>query len=575
MSYKSKSFLFSIILFSLQLCKDLIAEISSNKFDTQSIATYRGITGQNNFGETSSNPSGFGITFSLTSFYNSADSSWNNKSEKNSTYTNPSSSGSSNPNLAYVPYGALEEQGFWNAAGIFYGMAQPCIAELVKDPDENTAEKITQDQYGIIAFAPTNMVFAGQPTGYGMLPTALGAKTLAEVAVENPLIPESEWRAANYSNYYTALIKSGFPDLDDAKIKTLVETSPTPDSTTPTAVETNIPTSTKLRKNLAVSDFEFSNPEENAGKDLGLIRINSEIKKSGFRGCINSTPYEGILISFKGGVGDLRVSSKSYSALSTTESLKIAAEKLLLEQALNDLGFSLKEYHHTGLEDCYASISAGQGIDIHDKDKTLVATLYPFLSLGVWIPTSKNYTEAEGNKFALYVPMGNEGHTGFSVHGGLAIDLKGMVCLSILGGTTMFNEIDIPKYRMPNDPRQVGLYPFCIDIKRKKGQIFYGCLSLKSRFFEDGVSFYGDLIYSSHKKDSLKLTDSNTYRVKAFEKGKIKTEENSAWSSLDCNLGLSYCLSQDFECGIGWTANIKGNSAPRVRTIFFNAAFLF
>lgn len=550
------------------------AEISANKFDAQAIATPKGLAGQNNYGESSPPNKGLALNVSITPFFNSGNSSWNTKSSKDSSYQNSSApSGSQTGSQPFYEYGVLEENGFWNAAGIFYGMAHLCIADIIQDIQRDAQNKETQ--VGIFCFAPTNMEFNGTTIGYGLPPTPNVEQDAIKIAEINPLIPESEWVASKYTNYYSALLKTAFPTLDNTKIEDLINAQIAANSANQTQIQPNtIPDHEKLKKNLATSSFEFESPSEETLKDIALIRLSPEVKKTGFRFCASASPIDGVDISFKAGLAEVRAYAKDCSPISST-ALEICRNKAILESALSDLGLSIKEYRHSGLEDCYASISVNQGLDLRDNDNNVVASIIPIASVGCWIPTSHNYAEAHGNKNALYIPLGNEGHTGMTAQAGLALDLKGMISFSVLGGTTIFNEISIDNYRMPNDVRQIGLYPFCINVKRKKGQIYYGCVSIKSIGFEDGVNFYGDLIFITHKKDKFTLVDANSYRNDAFAAGKTKYEDNSAWTSLDFNVGLSYNFTKELQCGIGMTSNIKGTAVPRMKTIFFNTAFLF
>lgn len=535
--------------------------VSANKFDTQCIASHKAICGQLNFGENFKNEkSSPFFTFYATPIWNTGSASWNDKSEKESNYIRSTSS--SGVPIKYA-YGPLEEHGLWNTSGLFFGFA-------ASDFGSTSAKTLDDNQYSpILYYAPEGMTLIsseGANPGLGKLPSN------AEL-----LIGSGNWTADKNSNYYKAFLKSAFEGLTAAELAAAdhVASSVTPP---------NLSSRNNLKDNLIPDDrLWYKSPEASGNTNSysgnrGLVKISPKIEKKGVRIHVSSCIYEGVMINFHSGASDVKVSSTELSPISGTDqttALAVAVDKGLLEAALKDLGTTLEDYHFTGLEDSFLSISAGQQLELRDGDHDLIATIFPFVQGGVWIPTSKNYSEAKGDQFLLYVPLGNEGHLGFSGNAGIAIDLKDSCCLAAGAGVTMFNEKNISGFRIPNHPEQVGFYPFKIDVSRKLGHTYYGFASLKAVEFESGASFYTDLVYISHNKDSITLKDPSSDRNAVFKRGKDRYEEMTAWSTLDWNTGLSVCLTQECFFGAGFTMNLRGTAMPKMKTLFANFTLAF
>lgn len=542
--------IFSALLFLPVFVK---TEFASNKFDPQCIASFRGISGKLNFGESSASKKKQFVSFTVTPMMVNSSTSWNQNKSYTSKY---------GPDNGKYNYGVKEEGGFWNAGGIFYGFADQSFASaavLDASPTEKARAILYYAPLGSKLTATTSSPSETIGTGFGNLPD--GQK----------LISPASWTASKYDAYYKAFLKTAFAGISDENLTNLSVIA---------ASEADLPSwptlSTENLKNnlLSKESLRFQTPGE-TDNSKGLIKLEPALEKKGVRLQAGSNLFDGISLYVKGGFADVRVYATAPKALATGEPLPITSDFGQFKEALKSLDLSIDDYHFSGLEDTCVSLHAGQPLDLRDNDGDLIGNLVPFASISVWLPTSKDYNEAKGNKFALYTPLGNEGHYGIDGQMGALLEVKDSFSLSAGAGVTFFNEKTIKDFRMKNDKNQTGLYPFMIDIKRKPGRNYYGFASLKVMDFESSANFFADVWFLSHNKDSILTIDSDSARNDAFETGRIKTETESEWYTMDFNIGANLNISEDMCFGGGFTSNILGKSTPRNRTIYFSIGLSF
>lgn len=563
------------------------ADISSNKFDVQALAWHKGISGWSSFGEEQPKKKGFmSAVCSVSMFINEGNSSWNDKSVRQSDVANAGGQVDQNYN-----YGVLEEHGFWDAFGLFYGFSgDEFLAHNYTSPDYTALPISTSyKDYSAVAF------FA--PKGYKLLPDGLkifptspltpppGFHHEDGVGILPPsaagLILEDDWqKEGKYDHFYQAFLKSGFDSLDFdevAKVGNMTTDATTAgkkDAGTPyhgTTV-TALPDPAKLKANLVPGGYDYKSGERRNGQLLLLPNI----KKRGARFSGKATIYDGVSVSGRIGMATIQVFPTKKDPVDSQNAHEIVKDFNLLESAANDLGLSFVDYEHTGLEDGFINIVAGQGLKITDDDGDLILKLYPYVTGGVWFPSSKKYADLNANRYAFYVPLGNEGHTGWTLGGGVSFDFKDMFCLTAGAGATIFNDITIKDFRMPNNRHQIGIYPFTLDIKRKKGHVYYAHASLKSVSSDDGTGFYVDFLFAKHKPDEI-VPVGTTVRNNAFINGggvdvAIK---RSSWNVAELNAGINLAFSSTVQGGFGFSTNVKGLAVPRMRTFFGNATFIF
>ncbi len=548
-----KFFLFPALLISFALK----AEFASNKFDNLQLASFRGIGASfySHDGQAQNSGAGWANIY-LSPFYFDSDQAWAKDSSQSTSIIKTPATGS-NP-AEYYKVGPLEESGFWNVAGIFYGFAS---SEMGIKQNRTIGSGSAADYSPGLIFAPKGFVFdindQAALTGQGEL-SSEDAKTL---------IGEANWTSENYQNYYTAFLKSVYDNLAQATM---------PNFAANTGSSALTPSTDSLNKNFATKSVVFSSPL--AIKNAGLRRFSPAIKKMGLRIDGEISFLDSFKITFKSGAGEVRVNPDQSNISVTTDNssqLFIASDSAWMEKALNDLGLSNREYQHFGFEDTFVAMSASQGFDLRDDDKSLIVSLYPFARAGAWLPTSKKFADANPQKSMFYVPMGNEGHIGVSVSGGLSIEVPDSAIFSICGGGTYYLEETFKNYRVPNHPLQVGVYPFTIDIKRKKGELFYAVAEMRSINFSDNASFFCNLTFTTQKRDKITLADADTKRNILFEKGAEVLAERSSWSSTDFCTGINVKISDEIQLGFGFATNIKGKNVARGRTMYLNTQFSF
>lgn len=556
-----------IAAYSLLNISSLSAEMFSNKFDILALTSASGISGHNEF-----SGSGFKNTmetnFAVSTFFLDSGSSWASDGIKTSKYPKPSS-GSSTSNYGY---GIFEEHGYWNVAGLYFGFSDIAFSRPkveVAKKNNFTNEDVKNTYSSFLYYAPEGYSFnnlkddelsaAHAGKGLGKLPP--NALSLID--------GEMNWTSDKYGHYYQAFLKNiGITDqvpygiIDDKTVETYVAPS--------------LPSITYSVPDGLTRDFlpgGFKSLEEGI-KNFQVI-LNPSFSKYGCRLSGNVSPYPGINLLAKLGFSEILSKSTIFEGIPTALSTPLIVNKKLLDLVLNDLGATLDEYSQKGPEDSTVSITAGQGFILKDEDGDVVGTMSPFVVGAVSLPTSKKYAESQGNKYLFYMPMGNEGHTGYSISAGLNFDFKDMFTISFAGGATIFNNISIKNYRMPNHKDQVGFYPFKIDISRKKGNQYFCYASLKSGNSDGSGYFYSDILYTTHKNDSITLHDSSAARNTAFEDGRLKMEALSSWSSTEFNLGGFVKLSQNVLLGVNVGTNINGNFVPRARSLCVTTTFQF
>lgn len=586
-------FLFFIWLFSFE---SLLPEVSGNKYDLFMIGSVRGIGGQSLLGEGDRRQSAM-FSANIVGFSSSGNFACNGNGLTTSGHTISSSGGSSQ---VPVQLGVLEERGFWNGAGIFYGFADLKFVDSYPYPldyGQFTNSNVESNPnvtylHPILYFAPQGFKISPLPQAMlytsGARPEALGAGN----SVNTSLIASSDWTNAKYGNFYRAFLKSAFGDITDNDVFRLMEgyvgsgSAQAPD---PTGFNhgSSFPalTQDRLKQYYIPGNSTFLLPGIKDG-NVSQIFLNPKVSKLGARINLSCNPFDGVTINARLGVASISVTPVERKALvdhlsggssgsSSSSALDVISDMGRFELALNDLGLTLKNYSLQSLEDLYVNFVAGQPIDLTDRDGDLQGQLFPFISGGVWAPTSKSYEKAEGSKFALYIPIGNEGHFGYSGSFGVSLNWKGMFCATCGGGATIFNEISIKDFRMPNHVYQRGLYPFTIDVKRKKGKTFFGYASLKSISFEDGVSVYADLVYTTHAQDEITLNSSYSEKNNIFASAKSHFEDQTSWSSTDFILGFDFSYFENFRFAGGVVTNFNGVFVPRMKTLFGDLTFIF
>lgn len=553
----------SLLTFLFFSTKKLCALVSANKFDPVLQSTIKGLDiYPKNLNDSKSS---FG-SFHVSPFYQNASKSFAKNGKDNSGIAKPGTTTDE-----FFDVGVLEETGPWNVAGIFYGVATSDLkAEISGTGDTHPGiSGFSKALY----YAPTGLVLSDNYS-----PTAQLGKgnTFGDLDL---LIGSGNWTKEKYANYYRALLNLSYDGLDKDKLEQLAQ--PTTSATNNTYQQTDERLKKYILAGQSTQDGEKSDIFFTSGLvDLvGLRRFAPEVKKYGARGQVSFCPIEGVRFSAKGGVCDLKVVPSAKEHI-TTGPANVPFDTYLLDDASlykigSELGLDFSGYHVQTFEDSTVLMDAFYPFQVKDDDGDHLVNIMPLVSVGAILPTSKKFEDAQGSTNAFYMPTGNEGHTGISVSASIFLEFPETICIGVGGGGTVFNEKSLKSYRVPNHPLQRGIYPFTCNIKRKKGETYFGYVCLVAQDFIERTSFYFDYTYTGHRQDKITLEDGNTNRNKVFEKGKAKLEKESVWNTQEIASGISFCPSQALELGVGFRANVKGNLVPRVKTIMADARFIF
>lgn len=563
--------------------KTLLCEVLANKMDPVCLASLKGLNPLfMTHPERSEEQELF--SFYVTPYFMDGSSGWDSRRQRLITR-----------NGNQVTVGIMEEYGPWNVAGLYYGLVDDHFIES-GNSIAHSSENLLANSIAVNSATPTahfTQISAAayySPAGYfSNLAGNQGVDGHLPVNSALLLGPDKNWTLGNFNYYYSGLLKSiyGTP-IDSNTLQNLGLTTPaSPQNASP--APTDYPTTNDnlvLYFDPSLTRFDAQNAIGQGGSPfVGLRSFTPEIKRYGFRSQVVIRPVDGIKFTARGGCCDLRVTPTPYFDLNSNGGTAPSGAPGAMNNALlpdgflnpiaQELGLHLGTYTVQSFEDTYLELSAGQGYVLYDEDKIPTIGVTPSINVGVWLPTSKKYGAARGSKYAFYMPVGNQGHTGFEGSCSLTLDFFSTISLALGFGGTFFNSIHIDNYRLPNHPLQYGIYPFTVDVRHKLGKVLFAYASMRSGNFIDRYSFFIDYIIASHSCDEFTPRDTNSQRNALFEVGAKVHGERSGWTYHQVQAGFTAMASDQLELGVGATANVLGISVPRTRSLLAHARYIF
>jgi len=319
-------------------------------------------------------------------------------------------------------------------------------------------------------------------------------------------------------------------------------------------------------------------PDDN---NTGYLSVPMDTcEKYGMRGQICFEFSCGLGMKCKGGfveyrlTGTFRTHSPLGDATSTDPLTKAQGliDKYLMnphEQVLNELGIYTHEQKKTVFEDTYIELFWNLPWEIEDASFNHVATVSPYLAVGVWIPSGKKKDQDQ----MFSVPSGADGFWGLSAVGSINLDFPGLIQLSFGGGATFYESRTISGYRVPSSQYQSVIYPWKARIKKRPGTVWYLNASLKTEEFIEQFSFFFDYVYSEHKRDSITLKETVTTRNAYFFPEKLR--EDSKWRTNVIHAGLNYRVSSGLDLGFSFQAHLSGARVYKTTTMMGTLNFNF
>jgi hypothetical protein len=575
--YSNKNIFLLIFFLPLNTTTIIKAKALANKLDPLCQSSVAGI---DPFPAKKESSKGLAANFYITPYYQDGTKSRSDRRDKKTSVDDG--------NGEKFDVGIMEERGIWKTAGIYYGIAD---IEMKEDgAGIQTTQSNENYESRAIHFAPKDFVITRRSTL--SMTTTTGATTPTTGQGNIPgsiaeIVSQADWKNDNYKNFYSGLLNLLYDTGTENKMAELAAPNLSAQSTNQATINhpdtssaTSYPASDlRLENHLLPDNINFNTDNTDL---VGLRRFAPKVHRYGARGEVFFSPFEGIKVLARGGACEIKVTPEPLIALGPSP-ITSDADKfnkalscdVALEKIGKEIGLSFGPYHNWTFEDTFLAVSAGQSFEYHDKEDDISVFMAPSIEVGVWVPTSKKYDVAEGNKFAFYIPVGNEGHTGMSITGNLTFEFPGTTIFSCGAGATVFNDLSIKDFRLPNHPQQRGIYPFKIDIKRKLGETYFAYASLKSIDFSSGASFYCDYTYVSHRKDKILLDDSDSERNKAFETGRAQFVKDSIWNTQELAVGINYKIADGIELGGAFKVNTNASAAPLMRSWLGNVKFSF
>lgn len=233
-----------------------------------------------------------------------------------------------------------------------------------------------------------------------------------------------------------------------------------------------------------------------------------------------------------------------------------------------ELGLDLSGQRDTDVEDVHVNAYWNFPFKIKEQDQHVMSVV-PYLSVGCWLPLGK---DRNTNK-PFSISVGNDGFTGITADGSIALDFPGMFQLSGGGGISFYMPKNYASYRIPTNVAQVGLIPWTTPISRDPGPIWYANISLKAENFSPGFSGFFDFTYTEHLKDKITIKDPNSQRAALFLPA--VAEERSGWKAQQATAGFIYNITNNMALAVAVQGTIGGNRTYRPTTVLGSLIALF
>lgn len=269
------------------------------------------------------------------------------------------------------------------------------------------------------------------------------------------------------------------------------------------------------------------------------------------------------------------------TSLGTTDKAVIETNFLnptSVRQILDELGFAMEPYSELTLEDTYVATDFAYPIIFKGKGGYDAVKVWPTASLGIWFPTSK-HKKRRNTENLFRIPMGNDGHTGFSIDGSINMDFIGSITANFGVSATFFDRRTIDKYPIKINPFQRGIKPWLVQVSRRLGETYAAHASMAAVNFIDGLTAYAEYTIVSHRKDKVKILNVDLKKVIADDD--LMTDafddqiRETAWSLHELHCGLSYQVTQNLELGAAFKAHVAGESVPRVKSVMVSMKIAF
>jgi hypothetical protein len=198
----------------------------------------------------------------------------------------------------------------------------------------------------------------------------------------------------------------------------------------------------------------------------------------------------------------------------------------------------------------------------------------PFLSFDISVPTGK---KADPN-YILALPLGNNGHFGMGVSGGISLDFLETVEIVFEGNITHFFEKMHCNMPVQTNDLQYTLFPRKADVALQPGLSWNFAATLNSYHFLDNLSFYAQYTVTGHCQDEFNVkrilplcTPPPEGTIDNLTTSDVKVETmsiNSSWISHLGTCSFTYDIAPWAGIGLGIQFPLSQRNAYRTSTLF-------
>jgi hypothetical protein len=305
----------------------------------------------------------------------------------------------------------------------------------------------------------------------------------------------------------------------------------------------------------------------------GYYSVNFDYSRVGIRSSASFEPVNGFVFSVHGGICDRKISNvKFYDPSESTDTvydetssdvivgsfMKQEARRLIFEE----LSIDATGFHDVQLEDTIAQVSVYYPFSFEEEDDDERGSIHflPSITLSAILPTERLGSESTSTTYTrdkiLTLPIGNEGFLGGTLEAGFTLDFRDTINFHAAAGYTIYEDRALINQRIPNNEYQSVIYPFKLDITKKRGDSWHlHAAAFSENFIQHGKAFL-DYTWVVHRKDTITLKDATL--LPTFRNGIIQLEKDSEWSAGSLHCGFSYEMAKGLEGGIAFQTVLHG-----------------
>ena len=236
------------------------------------------------------------------------------------------------------------------------------------------------------------------------------------------------------------------------------------------------------------------------------------------------------------------------------------------------IGISLDDYEATSIDDIRGELYWRYMIELNKNNDNAWpdCALMPFLAAGYTLGAAKGIVPDQ----PLSVAFGNNGHNAGDFNTGISLFFYESCELGFEGGGTFFMKKQFDGFRVPNNIYQNIIYPYKTSVCVSPGTTWHIGAYLNSRHFDNHFSMHFQYMYINHMEDKYTLLYKNNSPSdnQAFNVDRL--EDNSAWKTQMCNIALAYDISPGCMVTVKGQMPFSGSNVYKTTTVSFSLEFV-